>query len=107
MVAHRDPDPRQAIAKIAGGLDAVPEVVVVDDLAEALGDRLEVSSRKAAVGGEALGEDEHVAALLGEVAVTHRQPPTDVGEAVLLRAHRHAVGERGDVADDVGDGATV
>ena len=32
-----------------------------------------------------------------------RQPAADVGEAVLLRRHRHAVGERRHLAHDVGD----
>jgi hypothetical protein len=41
--------------------------------------------------------------LLGDGVVVHRQPAADVGEAVLLGAHRHAVGERRDLADDVRD----
>ena len=74
---------------------------MVDDLAQALGDRLEVAAGEAAVGGEALGEDEEVAAALGQVVVVHGQPAADVGEAVLLGAHRHPVGERGDLPHDV------
>ena len=36
-------------------------------------------------------------------AVAHREPAADVGEPVLLGAHRHAVGEGRHVVDDVGD----
>jgi hypothetical protein len=36
--------------------------VLVDDLLEPLGDRLEVAAGQAAVGREALGQDEQVAA---------------------------------------------
>ena len=79
------------------------EVVVVDDLAEALRDGLEVAPGEPAVGREALGQDEHVATRLGERVVVEREPAADVGEPVLLGAHRHPVGERGHVADDVRD----
>ena len=76
---------------------------MVDHLAQALGDRFQVAPRQAAVGGEPLGEDEQVAALLGEVVVVQRQPAADVGQAVLLGAHRHAVGQRRHLPHDVGD----
>ena len=51
---------------------------MVDRLAQALRDRLEVAAREAAVGREALGEDQEVAALLGELVVVQRQPAADV-----------------------------
>ncbi len=93
---------RQRLAEIGGAGDPVAQVVIVDHLAQALGDRLEVAAGEAAVGREALGEDEEIAALLGQAVVVHRQPAADVGEAVLLRAHGHAVGQRGDLAHDLG-----
>jgi hypothetical protein len=43
--------------------------------------------------------------LLGEGVVVERQPAADVRQAVLLGRHRHAVRERGHLADDVGDRA--
>ena len=72
---------------------AVAEVVVVDRLHETLRDRLEIAAGEAAVRREALGEDAERAALVGELGVVHRHPAADVRERVLLRAHRHAVGE--------------
>ena len=84
----------ERLAEVGGRADPVAEVVVVDGLAEALRDRLEVAPGEPAVGREPLGEDQQVAAALGEVVVVHREPAADVGERVLLRAHRHAVGER-------------
>jgi hypothetical protein len=38
-----------------------------------------------------------------ERAVAHREPAADIGEPVLLGAHRHAVGEGRHVMDDVDD----
>ena len=63
----RDAGAGKRLAEIRGGADPVAEVVLVDDLAEALRDRLEIAAGEAAVRGEALGEDQQVAALLGEL----------------------------------------
>ena len=52
------------------------EVVVIDDLAEPLGDRLEVAAREPAIGREALGQDQHVAALSARASSSSAsQPP--------------------------------
>ena len=51
---------------------------------QALGDRLEVASGQAAVGGKPLGQDEQVAAPLGEVVVVHGEPAADVRHASFL-----------------------
>ena len=83
----------QALAEVGGGADPVPEIVVVYRLLEPLGDRLQVAPGEPAVGGEAFGEDLEVAALIRELVVVHRQPAADVRERILLRAHRHPVGE--------------
>ena len=98
------PDGVERLAEVGGRADPVAQVVLVDHLGQALGDGLQVASGQAAVGREALGQDEQVAAALGERVVVHGQPAADVGQAVLLGAHRHAVGEGGHLADDVGDG---
>jgi hypothetical protein len=37
--------------------------------------------------------------------VVHREPAADVGQAVLLGAHRHAVGQAEDLAGDVATAA--
>ena len=100
---HGDPEVLERLAEVGRRADPVAQVVVRDRLGEALGDRLEVAAGEPAVGREALGEDEQVAERLRERVVVARQPAADVAERVLLRAHRHAVGERRHLADDVGD----
>src|SRR5690606_37395845 len=89
--------------EVCGGPDAVAQVVVVDALGDALGDRLEGASRQPAVGGEALGEDEQRTALPGQLVVVEREPTPDVAHRVLLGRHGHAVRTRGHVANDGGD----
>ncbi len=90
------------VGEVLGRADAVAEVVRLDALLQSLRDRLEVSSGEPAVGREALGEDEEIPAALGERVVVHREPAADVAHRILLRAHGHAVRERGHLADDVG-----
>ena len=99
------PDGLQRVAEALRGADAVAQVVLLDALLEADGDRLEVAAGEPAVGREALGEDQHRLAALGELVVVEREPAADVAHRVLLGRHRHAVGERGHLADDVGDAA--
>jgi plasmid stability protein len=68
---------------------------------EPLRDRVQVAAGEPAVGREALGEDQHVAAARGELAVAHGQPAADVRQPVFLGAHGHAVGQRSHVAHDI------
>src|SRR5665647_1487672 len=74
----------QRLAEVPGRSDPVPQVVVVDDLAQPLCERFEVATGQAAVRREPLGEDQYVAALPGQLVVIHRQPSTDVAHRVLL-----------------------
>ena len=67
-------------------------------------DGLEVAAGETAVGREALGQDQAVAGRRGQFVVVQREPAADVRERVLLRAHRHAVGDREHVAHDVRHG---
>ena len=67
--------------------DAVAQVVLVEHLREPRGDRLEVAAGEAAVGREALGEDQQVArSARRQRVVVHGEEAADVGEAVLLGA---------------------
>src|ERR1019366_9067728 len=72
-------------------------------LLKALGDRLEIASGETTVSGEAFGQDKHVTAALGDVVVVERQPSAYVAKGILLCAHGHAIGERGDLSHDVAD----
>ena len=71
-------------------------------LLQALGYGFEVTAGQAPVGGEALGEDEHAPARLGQVVVVAGQPAPDVGQGVLFGAHGHPVGQSRHVPHDVG-----
>lgn len=51
-------------------------------LAQPLRDRVEVAPGQTAVGREALGQDQQVAARRRQVVVAHRQPAADVRETV-------------------------
>ena len=93
-----------ALAEVLGRTDPVAEVVLIDDLAQPGGDRIQVPSGEAAVRRKALGQDEEVAGLLGPRVIVHGQPAADVREPVLLGRHRHPVGKRRHLAHDVGDG---
>ena len=52
---------------------------------------------------QALVDHDHVAGLLEQLLILEREEPTDVHEEVLLRAHGAAVGERADLAKDLGE----
>ena len=61
----RDARLDQRLAEVGGGADPVAQVVLVDHLAQPLGDRLEVAPGQAAVGGESLRQDQQVAGRIG------------------------------------------
>jgi hypothetical protein len=46
------------LGQVGGGANPIAHVVGIGDLDQTLSERLEVSPSQAAVGGEALGEDE-------------------------------------------------
>ena len=81
-------------AEVAGGDDAVVQVVGVEDLFQADGDRVQVAAGQSAVGGEAFGQDEQVGLLLEDAVVVGAEQAADVGEGVLLGGEGAAVGER-------------
>ena len=67
----------ERLGEVLGRADPVPQVVLVDALLQPLRDRLEVSAGETAVRDVALGEDEEVAAALGEVVVLRDEHPAD------------------------------
>ena len=101
---HRDAGLVERLPQVLGGAHAVVQVVLVHRLDEALGERLHVPAGHAAVGGKALGEDEQVAALLGQLGVVEGKPAADVAQRVLLRGHRHPVGQPRHLPHDVRHG---
>ena len=99
----RHPGAVERVGEIFGRADPITQVIRFDGLRKALRDRLEIPAGEPAVGREALGEDQKVAAFLGERVVVHREPSADVRERILLCAHRHPVGVRRHLAHDVAD----
>ncbi len=77
----------QAVAQILDRADPVLEVVLVEHLAQADRHRLEVAPGQAAVGREALAEDQGLTRLVHPLLVVERQEAADVDERVLLGAH--------------------
>ena len=97
---HRDAGGLDALAEILRGAQAIGEVVLVEDLLQADGQRLQVAPGKPAVGGEALGDDHEAAHRLGEARVADGEKAADVSERILLRAHQRAVAEGEHLAGD-------
>ena len=56
-------------AEVAGGDDAVVEVIGIEDLFETGGDGVKVAAGKSAVGRKAFGEDQEITLLLGDAVV--------------------------------------
>ena len=79
--------------EIAGGDDAVVEIVGVEDFFQPDRNGVEVATREASVGGEAFGEDEEVGLLLEDAGVVGAEQAADIGEGVLLGGERAAIGE--------------
>src|ERR1017187_5627946 len=81
-------------AQAAGGDDAVAQIVGIEDLFQANGDRVQVAAGEATVSGEAFGQNEQVGFLLGHPVVVATEKTADVGEGVLLGGEGAAVGQR-------------
>src|SRR5206468_2816697 len=71
----------QLFAEVLNRADAVAEIVFLQGLVQTDGDRLHVVAGQAAVGGEALGQDEQVAALFDPCFIVQGQKAADVGHA--------------------------
>ena len=90
-----------ALAEVLHRGVAILLVGEIERLVEADRDRFEVASGQPAVGRKALGQDEQLLLVPRHGVVVGAQEAADVGHAVLLRAHRAAVGEREHLARDV------
>ena len=99
----RDVPLLEQLAEVADLADADADVLVLDRLLDADGERLHVAPGHAAVGVEPLVDHDEVAQLLEDVPVVDRQPAADVDEVVLLGAHPGAVGVRAELEQDLGD----
>jgi len=86
--------------------DAKGQIVFFEDFPQAAGHRLEIAPGEPAVGRKPFDQDELVLQPLDPRLVAQREKAPDVGEPILLRAHRAAFREREDLPDDFGDGAT-
>ena len=85
---------RDVLAQVGGGDDAVAQVVLLQRLLQADGNRLQVAPCQPAIGGVALGEDEQVFFLLRQRVVVGAEEAADVGQPVFFGAHGAAVAER-------------
>ena len=84
----------QLLPQVFDRADAVAQVVLIQRFKQPDGDGFEIISGQPAVGHKALGQDQLVLAGLGQIVVIEGQETADIGHAVLLGAHRAAVGVR-------------
>ena len=71
---HRHPRLNQGVAQIGGGTNAVAQVIVIHHFFQTLRQRFQITPSKTAVGGEAFGEDQQIAALFGQRIIVERKP---------------------------------
>src|SRR6185437_1413611 len=87
--------------EVAGGSDAIFQIIGVKHFFEADGDCFKVAAGESAVSGKALGENQEIGFLLRDVIVIRAEKAADVGESVLLRGERAAIGKRKNLACDI------
>ena len=102
---ERDPGGVESLPQRLNLTDPKLQVALVEHLLQAAGNGLEVPASETAIGREALDQDEHVLELLEQALVPHGDETADVGQAVLLRAHRAAVAGVEHVGRDLADAA--
>jgi hypothetical protein len=94
----------EELAEAADLADAVGEVRLVDDLAQALGEGLHVGAGHAAVGVEALEQDGGGLEALVQEVVAHGDEAAHRDHGVLLGAHDARVGVLAHLVDDLRHG---
>ncbi len=99
-----DSRPGHLLGQIGSRADPVLQVLLLKNLGEALGDRLQVVSGQTPVGRETLGEDQQVPALPGDLRVVHPQESADVGKTVLLGRHGAPVDQGEHLPGDLAGG---
>ncbi len=97
----------EALAQVFGGPQAVAQVVFLHALLQAHGQRLQVAPGQAAVGGKALGHDQHVAHRVHPFLAAQHDEAANVDHAVLFGAHGGAVGIRKHLLHDGFDGCVL
>ena len=93
----------QRLSEIRRRADPVAQVVLLDHLLETLRDGFEVATSEAAIGGKTLRQDQQVPTALRPGVIVHRQPAANIGDGVLLGAHRHPIRQRCHLAHDLAD----
>ena len=86
------PDVEQCLDDVARGEQPVIEIVLIQDFAQPDGDGIEVAPGQAAVGREALGQNQNIAFSLREFGIVGAEEAADIRKCVLLGRHRAAVG---------------
>jgi hypothetical protein len=79
------------ITQISGGGYPLLQVILVQDLLQANGDRLQVASRQASVRRIPLGQDEQVFLALRQGVIIRAREAANVGHAIFLCRHGAAV----------------
>ena len=97
----RDAGLTQSLHDVARREQAVIQVVLIERFVKADGDGLEVTPGEAAVGREALGPDQDISFLEGQLRIIGAEEAPDIPERVLLRRHRAAVGMAEHLSGDI------
>jgi len=97
---ERDAGGAKLIAEVGHLFNARADVIIVDGLPDADGNRLHVAPRHTAVRVEAFVDDDEPTGLFVEKRIIERQKPADIAARVLLGAHCSAVGEVAEFAHD-------
>ena len=97
----------QAMAQVFDLSHAGVDVVVVDTLCDADGQRFHVSSSHAAIGVQALVDHHQGAGLLIELRIVHGQKSADVDHSVFLGRHGGGIGQAAYLVHDLADAAVL
>ena len=83
---------RKPRREIPNRSQAILQVILVQHLVQTNRQGLQISPGEAAVGWEALGEDQQIPCLFRHRIIVQRKEAADIPETVLLEAHRCPIG---------------